>query len=87
MRVHTFTVPNDVGIEALQRLSQEAGRFRSDIFIEYEEEGTRFRIDVKSILGTMLLALRQGTEVLLRTKGSDEEEAIHWLSETIEFRK
>jgi len=87
MRVHRFSLPNDLGVETLQRLSQEAGRFRSDIYLEYEEEGNLFRIDVKSILGTMLLALRQGTEVLLRTKGTDEEEAIHWVSENLESGK
>ncbi|TLS52644.1 HPr family phosphocarrier protein [Paenibacillus antri] len=86
MRVHRLTIANDFGIEELQRMSQEAGKFSADILIEYEEEGTSFKIDVKSVLGTMLLALRRGTDILLRTKGKDEEEAIHWLSETFENR-
>jgi len=84
MRVHSLTIANDFGIEELQRLSQAAGRFSSDIRIEYEQEGAQFKIDAKSILGTMLLALRRGTEVTLRTKGKDEEEAIDWLCATFE---
>ncbi len=84
MRVHICTLANDMGIEQLQRLSQEAGTFRSELHIEYDDNGTHFKIDVKSVLGTMLLALRRGTEVLLRAKGRDEEEAIHWLSERVE---
>lgn len=84
MRVHRMVVANDVPFEALVRLSQQAGAFRSEILIEYEQDGNEGRIDVKSLLGALLLPLRQGTSITIRTKGKDEEEAIEWICETFE---
>ncbi|MCI3922189.1 HPr family phosphocarrier protein [Paenibacillus sp. TRM 82003] len=84
MRVHSMVVASDLSFETLVRMSQKAGSFSSDIQIEYEEDGNDFKIDLKSILGTLLLTLRKGTSITIRTKGKDEEEAIHWISDTLE---
>jgi len=84
MRVHRLIVPREFRIDELQRLSQTAASFRSEITVEYAEDGNVYTIDMKSILGTLLLSFRQGTEITIRTKGKDEEEAIDWLCGAIE---
>ncbi|WP_096202480.1 HPr family phosphocarrier protein [Bacillus sp. FJAT-45350] len=54
---------------------QEASRFRSDIFIEKDNK----KVNAKSIMGIMSLALGVGTEFNLVIEGNDEEEAMEAL--------
>lgn len=51
---------------------QEANRFSADIFLEKDGK----RINAKSIMGLMTLALAQGESVELIAEGHDEEEAV-----------
>lgn len=51
---------------------QEASRFSSDIFIIKEEK----KINVKSIMGLMSLAIGSGKTITLAADGPDEEEAL-----------
>jgi phosphotransferase system HPr (HPr) family protein len=51
---------------------QEANRYTSDIFLEKEGK----RINAKSIMGLMSMAVSSGTEVTLIVNGADEKEAL-----------
>ncbi|MGN1399925.1 MAG: HPr family phosphocarrier protein [Bacillus sp. (in: firmicutes)] len=59
---------------------QEATRFQSDVFLEKEGK----KVNAKSIMGLMSLAIGSGTKITLITDGKDEEEAIAYLSELVE---
>ena len=52
-----------------------ASRFKSDIFLEYNG----VRVNAKSILGLLVLAVEPGSTILLSVDGSDETEAIEAL--------
>jgi len=51
---------------------QEANRFSSEVFLEKDGK----KVNAKSIMGLMSLAVSSGTEVNLIVNGSDEEAAI-----------
>lgn len=56
---------------------QEANRFTSDIFLEKDGK----KVNAKSIMGLMSLAVSAGASVNLIADGNDEEEALQKLSE------
>src|SRR5690625_5158540 len=51
---------------------QEANRFSADLFLEKDGK----RINAKSIMGLMTLALAKGENVMLADEGDDGEERI-----------
>ncbi|WP_163526820.1 HPr family phosphocarrier protein [Halobacillus ihumii] len=51
---------------------QQANRFSADIFIEKDQK----RVNAKSIMGLMSLAVAYNEEILLIAEGTDEEKAI-----------
>src|SRR5699024_12439246 len=55
---------------------QEANRFKSDLFLEKNDK----RINAKSIMGLMSLAITKDTTVKLIADGSDAEDAIETLT-------
>jgi len=59
---------------------QEANRFSSDVFLEREGK----KVNAKSIMGLMSLAIGSGAVISIITDGSDEEEAISTLSQFVE---
>ncbi|AGX06173.1 MULTISPECIES: HPr family phosphocarrier protein [Bacillaceae] len=59
---------------------QEANRFSSDIFLEKDGK----KVNAKSIMGLMSLAVSTGSVVNLVADGSDEEEALEELSQYIQ---
>jgi catabolite repression HPr-like protein len=59
---------------------QEANRFSSDVFLEKEGK----KVNAKSIMGLMSLAVGSGAVISIITDGSDEEEAISTLSQFVE---
>ncbi|ASF40369.1 MULTISPECIES: HPr family phosphocarrier protein [Halobacillus] len=58
---------------------QHANRFSSDIFIEKENK----RVNAKSIMGLMSLAVGTGESIKLIADGSDEETAMEQLHEFV----
>ena len=58
---------------------QEANRFSSDILLEKDEK----KVNAKSIMGLMSLAVSSGTEINIFADGEDEEDAISSLSDFI----
>ena len=65
---------------AASRLVQVANRFQSDIRIIKDDVES----DAKSILGVLLLAAAQGTELTVRIEGADEMEAMNAIRDLFE---
>lgn len=82
MAEKTVIVNIKPGLQARQAalFVQEANRFTSDIFLRKEER----RVNAKSIMGVMSLAIAQGTTITLISNGNDEEQAISSLVTFVE---
>ncbi|WP_026688395.1 HPr family phosphocarrier protein [Alteribacter aurantiacus] len=78
----TVTVKKKAGLQARPAalFVQEANRFSSDIFIEREGK----KVNAKSIMGIMSLAIGPGKTIALTIEGSDESEALAALKEFVE---
>ncbi|MBX9974304.1 HPr family phosphocarrier protein [Cytobacillus firmus] len=59
---------------------QEANRFSSDIFLEKDGK----KVNAKSIMGLMSLAVSSGSIITLKAEGNDENEALESLSNYIQ---
>lgn len=59
---------------------QKANDFKSSIWIEADDR----KINAKSLLGVLSMAIVTGTEVSLSAEGPDEEEAVRTLSGMLE---
>jgi catabolite repression HPr-like protein len=55
---------------------QEANKFSSEIYVEKDGK----KVNAKSIMGIMSLAISSGTEVYISAEGPDEEQAVSTLS-------
>ena len=84
MQTATVTVSNQLGLHAraAAKLVQLASSF--DCVVEVTRDGRE--VNAKSIMGVMMLAASCGSELLLRTAGADETEALKAISELIENR-
>ena len=51
---------------------QEANKFSSEVFVEKDDK----KVNAKSIMGIMSLAISSGTEVTISEDGSDAEQAV-----------
>ncbi|KOY82195.1 HPr family phosphocarrier protein [Lysinibacillus macroides] len=71
-----------LGLQARQAalFVQEANRFSADIFLE---KGGK-KVNAKSIMGIMSLAIAKGTEITLSSEGNDAEQAVTALAKIIE---
>jgi catabolite repression HPr-like protein len=58
---------------------QEANRFSSEIFVEKDSK----KVNAKSIMGIMSLAIGSGTEVTISAEGPDAEKAVDALAEFV----
>ncbi|MDQ0233391.1 HPr family phosphocarrier protein [Metabacillus malikii] len=54
---------------------QEANRFAADVFLEKDGK----KVNAKSIMGLMSLAINKGSVINLIAEGNDEQEAIEAL--------
>lgn len=70
------------GLQARQAalFVQEANRYKSDVFLKKDEK----KVNAKSIMGIMSLALARGTTVTLIADGNDEKEALETLAAMIQ---
>ena len=73
----TIKIKNKLGIHARPAtlLAQEAGKFKSDIFIS--KDGVE--VNAKSIMGIMMIAAEHGSTLHISINGSDEKEAAQAL--------
>ncbi|NCV43026.1 MAG: HPr family phosphocarrier protein [Actinobacteria bacterium] len=80
-----LTVPikiiNKLGLHARAsaKLTQVANQFESDIWIEKNDK----KVNAKSIMGVMMLAASQGSDITITTQGSDEKEALNSIVDLI----
>jgi phosphocarrier protein HPr len=77
-------IVNRLGLHAraAAKLVHTAGAFQSRVTLVKDGES----VDAKSILGILLLAASQGTQVRVRCEGQDEEEAMTAVTQLIENR-
>ncbi|WP_409366823.1 HPr family phosphocarrier protein [Lysinibacillus sp. 38-6] len=82
MTEKTVQVKLKLGLQARQAalFVQEANRFSADIFLEKDDK----KVNAKSIMGVMSLAIAKGTKVVLSSEGSDSEQAVTSLAALIE---
>ena len=69
----TLTISNKLGLHARAsaKLTKLAGSFRCEVFMSRNGR----RVNAKSIMGVMMLAAGQGSQVELETDGPDEQQA------------
>ncbi|MDN4594337.1 HPr family phosphocarrier protein [Polycladomyces subterraneus] len=58
---------------------QEANKYTSDIFVTKGDK----KVNAKSIMGIMSLAVASGTEITISAEGADAEEAVNALAEIV----
>lgn len=77
----SITVELETGLQArpAAQFVQQANKFSADIFIEKEQK----RVNAKSIMGLMSLAIGTGEEIKLVADGTDEEEALQFLCDYV----
>ncbi|ARD57623.1 HPr family phosphocarrier protein [Bacillus safensis] len=77
----TVTIQLKTGLQARPAalFVQEANRFGADIFLEKDGK----KVNAKSIMGLMSLAISSGVTVTLIADGEDEQEAIEALTDFI----
>jgi phosphocarrier protein len=70
----SITISNKLGLHARAsaKLTKLAGGFRSEVFMACGER----RVNAKSIMGVMMLAAGNGTEVQIEVDGADEQAAM-----------
>jgi len=84
MRDKTVRIVNKLGLHAraAAKFVTLAGSFASDITVSRKGQ----EVNGKSIMGVMMLAASNGSEITLKASGSDEEAAIENLSQLIAQR-
>ena len=81
MLVLSIKIVNKLGLHARAsaKLTQGANQFESDIWIEKNDK----KVNAKSIMGIMMLAASQGSDIKISTEGVDEKEALDSISALI----
>lgn len=67
----------DFEARPIANLVQVANRYESKIYLEHGDS----RVNAKSIMGMMSLALLNGKEILVDAEGADEAEAVAAIEE------
>jgi len=75
-------IKNSQGLHARPAtlLVQKATRFKCEIKIEYKGKSA----NAKSLIGILSLGISKGANIVLSTKGSDENAALKEISELVE---
>ncbi|MBC3898875.1 HPr family phosphocarrier protein [Acetobacterium malicum] len=84
MIVDKVIVNNKAGLHAkpASLFVQRANDFKSEIYIKKEAT----RVNAKSIMGVMILAVQKGDEIQIEATGDDEKKAVEQLKQLIEDR-
>lgn len=82
MQNRNLTIKNSLGLHAraAAQLVQTANKFISEITLLKDD----IEVNGKSIMGILLLAAPQGTDIFVAVDGSDEEQAMEAIAELIE---
>lgn len=84
MLEQSITIINKLGLHARAagKLVETTSRFSCDITIDKDGRN----VDGKSIMAMMMLAAAKGTEIMIKTNGEDEAEALSAIVELINNR-
>jgi phosphocarrier protein len=84
MKTEQVRICNKLGLHAraAAKVVHKANEFESEIFIGTEDE----EVNAKSILGLLTLAATEGTPLLVRADGADEEHAVQALVDLFDNR-
>jgi catabolite repression HPr-like protein len=74
---HLQKMQQDFEARPIANLVQVANRYESKIYLEHGDS----RVNAKSIMGMMSLALLNGEEILVDAEGADEAEAVAAIEE------
>ena len=82
----TIRIQSELGLHAraAAKLVKLTSQFESDI--KLSRLNTEEQVDAKSILGILLLAVAQGTEIQVMTDGKDEEVAMEAVVQLVNNR-
>lgn len=82
MQNQNFTIKNRLGLHAraAAQFVQTANKFSSEVVLV--KDGVE--VNGKSIMGILLLAAPQGTDISVTVAGTDEEQAMKIIAELIE---
>lgn len=80
---HELMTENQVQVELKSGLQarqaalfvQEANRYQADVYLQKDDK----KVNAKSIMGIMSLAISKGSSVTISAEGSDEEQAVEGL--------
>jgi len=80
--IQKVVVSNKAGLHAkpASLFVQRANDFKSEIYIKKEST----RVNAKSIMGVMILAVQKGDEIEIEASGDDEKRAVEQLKLLIE---
>lgn len=78
---NTLTISNKLGLHARAsaKLTKLAGSFKSEVFMCRNGR----RVNAKSIMGVMMLAAGQGSDVDVEVDGIDEQQAMQAIATLI----
>lgn len=81
MKEQKFQITDDTGIHARPAtlLVNKAGQYEAHVEMQFNGKA----VNLKSIMGVMSLGVPKGAEVTITAEGTDEEQAIQGISETI----
>lgn len=84
MITKAFTIQNKLGIHArpAAQFVRASSKFKSDVSVEKDGE----KVDGKSIMGMMMLAVGYGMEIVVTANGPDEEALMDALEQLIESK-
>ena len=84
MIVDKVIVNNKAGLHAkpASLFVQKANNIKSEIYIKKDST----RVNAKSIMGVMILAVQKGDEIQIEANGDDEKKAVEQLKQLIEDR-
>lgn len=84
MITKAFTIQNKLGIHArpAAQFVRASSKFKSDVSVERDGE----KVDGKSIMGMMMLAVGYGMEIVVTANGPDEEALMEALEQLIESK-
>ncbi|MCQ4085291.1 HPr family phosphocarrier protein [Saccharibacillus sp. JS10] len=86
MRVHEFKIEGEFDRDELLRISSEAAQFSSDIKLFCGDEDQQRIVDVKSLLGMMLVPIHDGNTIRISARGQDELAALEYMCALFEHR-
>jgi catabolite repression HPr-like protein len=75
----TVNIPKGLDARPVALLVQVASQYESSIYLEIQEK----KVNAKSIMGMMSLALAEGEQITIIANGPDEQDAVNAIDKYI----